>query len=162
MIAIGPGRVHPNTAKLMDMVVDVGDKVMYGKYDGTELEYDGQTHQLIRDDDVLLTYAGNDVTLETAMPTKDNVLVKLPEKESNTVSGLVVSTTTDEGDISKRPDYGEVIRVGSGRQAGNGSKMEVQVQPGDHVRFRKYAGEEVKIERVKYLVVKCYDILAKI
>merc|ERR1711871_139942 len=28
VIAIGPGRVHPNTAKLMDMVVDVGDKVM--------------------------------------------------------------------------------------------------------------------------------------
>jgi len=36
----------------MDMVVKVGDNVLYGKYDGSEVEYDGQTHQLIRDDDL--------------------------------------------------------------------------------------------------------------
>ena len=95
----------------MDMVVKVGDNVLYGKYDGSEVEYDGLTHQLIRDDDVLLTYEGKDLDLESAIPTKDNVLIKLPVREQTTVAGLVVSTSTDTSDISMRPDYGEVIKV---------------------------------------------------
>lgn len=33
--------------------------VIYGKYDGTELKYNDINHQLIKDDDVLLTYTGN-------------------------------------------------------------------------------------------------------
>jgi chaperonin GroES len=162
VLATGSGRFHPDTANRMDMVVKVGDNVLYGKYDGSEVEYDGQTHQLIRDDDVLLTYEGKDLDLESAIPTKDNVLIKLPVRERATVAGLVVSTSTDTSDISMRPDYGEVIRVGDGRQAGNRNKMMIQITPGDQVRIRSYAGEEVEIKGTSYLVVKCYDVLAKI
>lgn len=146
----------------MDMVVKVGDSVLYGKYDGSEVEYDGRVHQLIRDDDVLLTFDGEDVNLETATPTKDNVLIALPIKEKATVAGLVVSNLSDENVFSTRPDHGEVIKVGNGRQAGSGCKMDIQIMPGDQVRLRRYAGEQIKIEGTAYLVVKCYDILAKL
>ena len=39
--------------------------------------------------------------------------------------------------------------------------MTIQVKPGDHVRFRDFAGTEVKIEGKEYLVIRAYDILAK-
>ncbi len=145
----------------MDMVVKVGQSVLYGKYDGVEVEYDGQTHQIIRDDDVLLTFEGKEATVDSVTPTKDNVLVKLPVKEKATVAGLIVSTAKEnENDIGMRPDYGEVLKVGNGRQAGNGEVMPPQVKVGDEVRFRNYAGEEVRLGGVDYLVIKCYDILA--
>ena len=54
VIAAGPGRVHPETALLIETAVSVGDKVIYGKYDGSEIKYNGDNHQLIKDDDILL------------------------------------------------------------------------------------------------------------
>ena len=36
-----------------------------------------------------------------------------------------------------------------------------QVEPGDGVRFRDFAGADVKLEGVDYRVVRGYDILAK-
>ena len=36
-----------------------------------------------------------------------------------------------------------------------------QVQPGEAVRFRDYAGADVKLEGKEYRVVRAYDILAK-
>ena len=140
----------------------VGDNVLYGKYDGSQVEYNGRVHQLIRDDDVLLTYDGEDVTLETAIPTKDNILVELPIKENATVAGLVVSASSNENIISASADYGKVIKVGSGRQAGSACRMDIQVKPGDQIQFRRYAGEQIKIEGTSYLVLKCYDVLAKV
>ena len=49
----------------------------------------------------------------------------------------------------------------TGRQAGNGVYMDIQVKPGDGVRFRDFAGSIVKIESQEYIVVRAYDILAK-
>ena len=36
-----------------------------------------------------------------------------------------------------------------------------QVEPGDGVRFRDFAGSDVKLEGIEYRVVRGYDILAK-
>ncbi|RYG68269.1 co-chaperone GroES, partial [archaeon] len=58
VVAAGPGKVHPETAVRLEMSVRVGDNVLYGKYDGTELKYNEAHHQLIKDDDVLLVYQG--------------------------------------------------------------------------------------------------------
>lgn len=52
------------------------------------------------------------------------------------------------------------MQTGPGRQAGNGSYMQVQVKTGDKCRFRNYAGTELKLEGKDYLVIKAYDILA--
>ena len=40
----------------------------------------------------------------------------------------------------------QVTKIGPGRQAGNGVAMAIQVQPGDGVKFREFAGSVVKIE----------------
>ena len=35
------------------MILKVGDKVLYGKYSGTELEYEGEKYLIMRQSDVL-------------------------------------------------------------------------------------------------------------
>ena len=161
VIAVGPGRIHPETAIQINMAVKVGQNVIYGKYDGSELKYDDITHQLIKDDDVLLTYDGKEPTLENVQCVKDNVLILLPPKEVSNIAGIIVSVKSEEGGQEQRPDNGEVMKVGPGRQAGNGQVMKMQVNVGDKCRFRNFAGSELKIQGKDYLIIKSYDILAK-
>ena len=42
-----------NGTKDEEMVVKVGDQVLYGKYSGTELEYEGVKYLMMRQSDVL-------------------------------------------------------------------------------------------------------------
>lgn len=158
VIAAGPGRVHPDTGLQLDIAVNVGDNVLYGKYDGIELKYNDVNHQLIKDDDVLLKYSGAVATVDTVECVKDQVLVEMPMKEEKTVAGIIVDVP---GTKDKRSDYGVVVKIGPGRQAGNGLAMPIRVAPGDRVRFRDYAGSEIKLEKKSYLVIRAYDILAK-
>ncbi len=48
VIAVGPGK-DGNA-----MTVKKGDKVLYGKYAGQELSYDGQEYLIMREDDILV------------------------------------------------------------------------------------------------------------
>jgi len=158
VVAVGGGRVHPETALNLDMAVALGDSVIYGKYDGSELKYNDANHQLIKDDDVLLKYTGDEATIENVQCVKDQVLIKLPAKEESNASGIIITTP---GAKDKRSDHGTVVKTGPGRQAGNGKYMTIQVTAGDSVRFRDFAGTELKIQGKEYLVIRAYDILAK-
>src|SRR3990172_3331576 len=51
IIAVGPGRYEDG--KLVPMGVKVGDKVLYGKYSGTEVTIDGENYLILRESDVL-------------------------------------------------------------------------------------------------------------
>ena len=46
VVAAGLGRIHPDTALQMEMAVKVGDSVLYGEYDGSEMIYDDLNHQV--------------------------------------------------------------------------------------------------------------------
>ena len=50
--AVGPGRISDDGARL-DMDVSVGDRVLYGKYSGTEVTLDGQEYLILRESDIL-------------------------------------------------------------------------------------------------------------
>ena len=52
VIAVGPGRVLDN-GQTAAMEVNVGDKILYAKYGGTEVKVDGQEYIILRQDDVL-------------------------------------------------------------------------------------------------------------
>ena len=60
---------------------------------------------------------------------------------------------------SEKPQQAEVIAVGPGGVV-DGKEVTMQVKVGDKVIFSKYAGTEVKLEEVEYIVVKQNDILA--
>ena len=51
IIAAGPGKYEDG--KLVPMSVKVGDKVLYGKYSGTEVVIDGEPLLILRESDVL-------------------------------------------------------------------------------------------------------------
>jgi chaperonin GroES len=51
IIAVGPGRYDEGTRVPMDL--KVGDKVLFGKYSGTEVTIDGEQLLILRESDVL-------------------------------------------------------------------------------------------------------------
>ncbi|HEX6630656.1 MAG TPA: co-chaperone GroES [Gemmatimonadaceae bacterium] len=51
VVAVGPGRFEEGNRVPMD--VKVGDKVLYGKYSGTEVTIDGEQYLILRESDVL-------------------------------------------------------------------------------------------------------------
>ena len=51
IIAIGPGKFEDG--KRVPMEVKAGDKVLYGKYSGTEVNIDNQQYLILRESDIL-------------------------------------------------------------------------------------------------------------
>jgi chaperonin GroES len=52
VIAVGKGKVGDD-GKVQTLDVKKGDKVLFGKYSGTEVNIEGEEHLIIREDDVL-------------------------------------------------------------------------------------------------------------
>lgn len=52
VIAVGPGAVNDD-GKLLPMIVKVGQKVIAGKYSGTEVKVDGEDYTIIKQSDIL-------------------------------------------------------------------------------------------------------------
>jgi len=52
VLAVGPGKTLDN-GTVAALEIKVGDKVVYGKYSGTEIKVDGQELIILRQDDVL-------------------------------------------------------------------------------------------------------------
>jgi chaperonin GroES len=52
VIAVGKGKVTDD-GKLQPMEVQKGDRILFGKYSGSEIKIDGDEHLIIREEDVL-------------------------------------------------------------------------------------------------------------
>jgi chaperonin GroES len=52
VIAVGGGKVNED-GKVRPLDVKKGDRILLGKYSGTEVNLDGEEHLIIREDDVL-------------------------------------------------------------------------------------------------------------
>jgi chaperonin GroES len=52
VIAVGKGKVS-DEGKLTPLDVKVGDKILFGKYSGTEIKLNGEEHLIMREDDIL-------------------------------------------------------------------------------------------------------------
>lgn len=88
-------------------------------------------------------------------PIGDRIIVKALEQEEHTRGGLVLPDTARE-----RPQEGKVIAVGKGKLLDDGTLKPLEVKTGDRVLFGKYAGTEVKVEEIEYLILREEDILA--
>lgn len=53
VIAVGPGKFDEKGGQRIPMDVKAGDKVLYGKYSGTEVTIDGEQLLILRESDVL-------------------------------------------------------------------------------------------------------------
>jgi len=52
IVAVGPGKVGDDGVRI-EPEVEVGNKVLYGKYSGTEVSVDGKEYLILRESDVL-------------------------------------------------------------------------------------------------------------
>ena len=52
VVAVGPGR-KSDQGELIEVELSAGDKILYGKYSGTEVTVDGAEYLIIRESDVL-------------------------------------------------------------------------------------------------------------
>lgn len=130
--------------------------VLYGKFDGTQMNYDDEQMQMIRDDDVMLYYSGVKMTKENVIPCRDYVLVKLDEQNLQTESGIVVAAAVTKDDINC---VGVVYKIGEGRLCSTGEFTPSPVSVGDRVKFKDYAGNEIKIDGDEFSIVRMVDIL---
>jgi len=90
-------------------------------------------------------------------PLHDRVIVKRLEEERKTASGIVIPDSAAE-----KPDQGEILAVGKGKVADDGSVRALEVKVGDKVLFGKYSGQTVKVEGEELLVMREEDIMGVI
>ncbi|MDE5644761.1 MAG: co-chaperone GroES [Muribaculaceae bacterium] len=83
-------------------------------------------------------------------PLADRVLIEPTAAEETTMAGIIIPDSAKE-----KPLKGKVLAVG------NGTKDEEMIlNPGDTVLYGKYAGTEIELEGVKYLMMRQSDVLA--
>ena len=52
VIAVGKGKVNED-GKVLPLDVKVGDRILFGKYSGSEIKIDGEEHLIMREEDIL-------------------------------------------------------------------------------------------------------------
>lgn len=92
---------------------------------------------------------------QTITPLFDNVLVKPLEAEQKLPSGLVLPDTAKE-----KPQMGEIMAVGVGSTDEKGNPVKMVVKVGQKVMYKKWGGNEVKVEGQEWMIVEQKDILA--
>lgn len=88
-------------------------------------------------------------------PLFDNILIKPLEAEEKTASGIILPDSAKE-----KPQMGEIIEVGLGKFTPKGEKEPIVVKKGQKVLYKKWGGNEVKINGEELMLVEQKDILA--
>ncbi|OGK18641.1 co-chaperone GroES [Candidatus Roizmanbacteria bacterium RIFCSPLOWO2_12_FULL_40_12] len=88
-------------------------------------------------------------------PLFDNILVRPLSEESTTPSGIVLPDSAKE-----KPQVGEVMEVGPGRQNDEGKLIPVTVKKGQKVLYKKWGGNEVKVGSEEWMIIEEKDIMA--
>lgn len=88
-------------------------------------------------------------------PLADRVVVKAAAAESTTKSGIIIPDTAKE-----KPQRGEVVAVGAGKTADNGTVVKPEVSVGDQVLYGKWTGTEITVDGEDYLIMQEKDIFA--
>lgn len=88
-------------------------------------------------------------------PAPGYLLLKPEEAETKTASGIVLPDSAGE-----KPQVGKVLAVGESEITDSGAKKDAPAKVGDRIIYKKWGGNEIKIENEEYLFVKFEDILA--
>ena len=91
---------------------------------------------------------------QTITPLFDNVLIKPLEAEQKLPSGLVLPDSAKE-----KPQMGEVMAVGPGTVDSHGNAVKMMVKVGQRVMYKKWGGNEIKVEGREWMIVEQKDIL---
>ena len=88
-------------------------------------------------------------------PLYDRIIVQRLEESAPQSGAVIIPDSARE-----KPRQGKVLAAGFGRSGADGKRVPLDVKAGDTVLFGKYAGQEIKLEGVEYLIMKEDDVLA--
>jgi chaperonin GroES len=90
-------------------------------------------------------------------PLFDNILIRPLEAETKTSSGIILPDS-----VKEKPQMGEIVAVGAGKVTPKGEKEKIVVKVGQKVMYKKWGGNEIKINGEELMLVEQKDILAVI
>ncbi len=90
-------------------------------------------------------------------PLNDRIVVRRLEDGEQNVGGIIVPDTAKE-----KPQRGTVIAAGSGTVRDGGTRVPLDVKPGDVIVFGKYTSQEIKLDGEEYLIMREDEVLAVI
>eukprot|EP00850_Spirogloea_muscicola_P008555 SM000045S16300 [mRNA] locus=s45:733884:735137:+ [translate_table: standard] len=152
VVAVGDGRTVGDKKVAID--IQTGSKIVYSKYAGTEVEFDGAEHLLLKEDDVIGLLSSDDI--EDLKPLNDRVLIKVAEAESKTAGGVLLTDSAKE-----KPVVGTVVATGPGPLGEDGSRKPLDIAEGNTVLYSKYAGSDFKSkDGTQFVVLRGSDVMA--
>lgn len=95
--------------------------------------------------------------LSKIKPAPGYLLIEPQQAAKQTASGIYLPESHDE-----KPQEGTVLAVGDDDVTESGAKKSAPAKKGDKIIYKKWGGNEVKIDDKEYLFVKFEDILATI
>ncbi len=91
----------------------------------------------------------------TIRPLFDNVLVKPVKAEVKSAGGIYLPDN-----VKEKPQVGEVMAIGEGMHDEHGKLVPMVVKVGQRVLFKKWGGDEVKVNNEEWKLVRQAEILA--
>ncbi len=89
-------------------------------------------------------------------PLFSNVLIRPEEAETKTSGGIIIPDSAQKNEST----VGIVMAVGEGHISPKGDQEKIIVKVGDRVMYKKWGGNEVKVEGKEWTIVEQKDILA--
>ncbi|KAK9735106.1 hypothetical protein RND81_04G184700 [Saponaria officinalis] len=152
VVAVGAGKRVGDDR--VPVAVETGKEVVYSKYAGTEVEVDGTSHLLVKEDDIIGILETDDI--KDLKPLNDRILIKVAEAEEKTAGGLLLSESAKE-----RPSIGTVVATGPGVLDEEGTRKPLPVSTGNTVLYSKYAGNNLKgTDGSDYIALRVSDVMA--
>lgn len=88
-------------------------------------------------------------------PLFDNILIKPIQAEETLPSGIILPDSAKE-----KPQMGEVMAIGPGGTDDKGNPVKIVVKVGQKVMYKKWGGNEIKVDGKEWMLVEQKDILA--
>lgn len=152
VVAVGDGKAAGK--QKLQLSVQPGAKVVYSKYAGTEIDFHGVNHLLVKEGDIVGILETDDI--KDLKPLYDQILIKVQEAEQKTAGGVLLTQSAKE-----KPSIGTVVAVGPGAYDEEGKRKPMPVAPGNTVLYSKFAGNDFKSgDGSEYVTLRVSDALA--
>jgi chaperonin GroES len=90
-------------------------------------------------------------------PLHDRIIVRRLAEGEQKRGAIIIPDTAQE-----KPQRGEVIATGIGKVKDDGTRVPLDVKPGDQIVFGKYTSQEVTLDGEDYLIMREDEVLAVI
>jgi len=91
----------------------------------------------------------------TIKPTFDYVLIRPLAQQERTASGILLPDSAKE-----KPQMGEIMAVGPGGMNDEGKTLPMHFKVGQKVMYKKWGGNEVKVETEEWMLIEQKDLMA--